>query len=176
MKKKLLSKNELQDQLKYFEDLKTSYFLERFVMESDNIENIIEIRRHTVHQKALYSFLQQAKLTKNDLVNFVTQIEPKSYLRTKPDDNVWIGGRQAPPPNKSLPRLETLLTNINDNNITPWEAHVEYESIHPFIDGNGRSGRAVWLWIMWNRKFYRGPYTFLQMFYYQTLQKYAGKD
>src|SRR5215470_3568331 len=27
-------------------------------------------------------------------------------------------------------------------------AHVRYETLHPYTDGNGRSGRAVWLWHM----------------------------
>lgn len=49
-----------------------------------------------------------------------------------------------------------------------YRCHVVYETLHPFTDGNGRSGRAVWLrqmgWIV------RAPLGFLHHFYYQTLQ------
>ena len=39
-------------------------------------------------------------------------------------------------------------------------------SNHPFTDGNGRSGRALWLWQMNNH----APFGFLHTFYYQTLE------
>ena len=44
------------------------------------------------------------------------------------------------------------------------ETHVRYELLHPFLDGNGRSGRALWLWLMG-----QAPLGFLHTFYYQTL-------
>lgn len=46
----------------------------------------------------------------------------------------------------------------------PWEVHIAYEMLHPFTDGNGRSGRMLWAWQM--RNF---PLDFLHTFYYQTL-------
>jgi Fic family protein len=49
-----------------------------------------------------------------------------------------------------------------------YEAHVRFEKIHPFQDGNGRIGRAIWLKKALNEGYdYR--ISFLHKFYYQTL-------
>jgi Fic family protein len=51
----------------------------------------------------------------------------------------------------------------------PWVMHVEFEKLHPFMDGNGRTGRAIWVWHM--LRCGRKPFeiSFLHRFYYQTL-------
>ena len=45
-----------------------------------------------------------------------------------------------------------------------------YEMLHPFMDGNGRSGRALWAWMM--LRLGQDPFAllFLHRFYYQTLE------
>ena len=40
--------------------------------------------------------------------------------------------------------LGALLDDINSELIDAWNAHIQYESIHPFSDGNGRSGRITY--------------------------------
>lgn len=42
--------------------------------------------------------------------------------------------------------------------------------LHPFMDGNGRTGRAVWAWAM--QRDGQDPFalSFLHRFYYQTLE------
>ena len=45
-------------------------------------------------------------------------------------------------------KLWKLLEQINAGMLDAWTAHCEYEALHPFTDGNGRSGRAIWLWLM----------------------------
>ena len=58
--------------------------------------------------------------------------------------------------------------------ITISTAHVEYETLHPFTDGNGRSGRALWLWMKTRGTVldFRQATSlgFLHTFYYEALQ------
>ena len=63
--------------------------------------------------------------------------------------------------------LESLLARISDSEVDSWRAHLEYETLHPFMDGNGRSGRTIWLWMRQGNQL--PPLSFLQAFYYQTL-------
>jgi Fic family protein len=68
----------------------------------------------------------------------------------------WIGGEATsprsaefiPPPADDVPRLlDDLATFCNRDDLPPVfqaaVAHVQYETIHPWMDGNGRAGRAV---------------------------------
>ena len=68
--------------------------------------------------------------------------------------DVWIGGRDkvradyvAPPPQHVPPLVEDLPVSErirrNISLLLAAIAHVQFESIHPFEDGNGRSGRAL---------------------------------
>ncbi|MDA8203589.1 MAG: Fic family protein [Chloroflexi bacterium] len=75
--------------------------------------------------------------------------------RVREEQN-WIGGRLGnpsdaafvpPPEDLVLPLLEDLVTFIarDDLPAVPQAAvaHAQFETIHPFIDGNGRVGRAL---------------------------------
>ncbi len=68
----------------------------------------------------------------------------------------WIGGNDynpcgaafVPPPPEELDRLlDDLCRFCNDNTLPPIVhaaiAHAQFETIHPFEDGNGRTGRAL---------------------------------
>jgi Fic family protein len=72
------------------------------------------------------------------------------------DRQNWIGGDATtpvnadfvPPPEGEVPRLlEDLATFCNRVDLPPVlqaaVAHAQYETIHPFMDGNGRAGRAL---------------------------------
>lgn len=59
-----------------------------------------------------------------------------------------IGARYIPPPARFVPDLlDDLCTFASGDDVSPVVqaalAHVQFESIHPYVDGNGRSGRAL---------------------------------
>jgi len=72
------------------------------------------------------------------------------------DRQNWIGGSDyspcqaqfVPPPPQEVPRLLNDLCNFCNEDELPAIAqaaiaHAQFETIHPFIDGNGRTGRAL---------------------------------
>jgi Fic family protein len=72
------------------------------------------------------------------------------------DRQNWIGGDATtpatadfvPPPEDEVPRLlQDLAAFCNRDDLPPVlqaaVAHAQYETIHPFMDGNGRAGRAL---------------------------------
>ena len=59
-----------------------------------------------------------------------------------------IGARFVPPPPEAVrPLLEDLVDYVNADDhspaLTAAVAHAQFETIHPFVDGNGRTGRAL---------------------------------
>jgi Fic family protein len=72
------------------------------------------------------------------------------------EEQNWIGGSSynpcsaafIPPPEGDVEDLmEDLCAFINDDALPPVAqaaiAHAQFETIHPFVDGNGRTGRAI---------------------------------
>lgn len=68
----------------------------------------------------------------------------------------WIGGSAynpcsaafVPPPEEHVPALIDDLVAFSNDNTLPTVAqaaiaHAQFETIHPFVDGNGRTGRAL---------------------------------
>lgn len=136
-----------------------------FVRESNRIEGILrdptaaEIEAHVV-------FTNHIQPKTADLEAFVGVIAPGHRLRDVPGLNVRVGNHIAP---AGGPEIRAALDTLVERAFfpeDPWQIHIEYETLHPFTDGNGRSGRALWLWQMQT-----APIGFLHRFYYQTLER-----
>ncbi len=74
----------------------------------------------------------------------------------------WIGGRgpqdaaYVPPPARDVPVLmDDLVMFVNTGELDPVTqaavAHAQFETIHPYDDGNGRIGRLLVLWTLRGR-------------------------
>lgn len=139
-----------------------------FVQESNRIEGIHKInieREIEAHER----FLQLDRIGIGDLAVLVDDLQPGAAPRFTQGRDVRVGSHVPPAGGPHIMGyLQRILDEVNEGKSSPWASHVEYETLHPFMDGNGRSGRALWLWHMGGLT--KAPLGFLHHWYYQSLQ------
>ncbi|MFH1546040.1 MAG: Fic/DOC family N-terminal domain-containing protein [Patescibacteria group bacterium] len=99
----------------------------------------------------------------------------------------WISGtrpgnaRFVPPPvhemNLALADLEKFM-HSDDTTLTLIKAallHAQFETIHPFLDGNGRTGRMIITFYLWKEGFLEKPVLFLSSFFKKHQKNYYEK-
>lgn len=144
-----------------------------FIAESNRIEGITRTPTGKEFDEA-ERFLKLERVMIEDMVKFVKVYQPNARLRDKIGLNVRVGSYFPPLGHPGMrAQLNSILGAINahiDREAFAFRAHHLYESLHPFTDGNGRSGRMLWLWMM------RGnaPLGFLHTWYYQSLHYGRG--
>lgn len=76
------------------------------------------------------------------------QPHQRGYSRSTSKVNVFIGGHIAPSWWLVDDMLNNWLLDIKENwqTLDPIEMHLRFEHIHPFADGNGRTGRMLLWW------------------------------
>lgn len=96
----------------------------------------------------------------------------------------WIGGTRPgnarfvpPPPERLMECLGDLEKFLHDRSTYPVLiraalAHVQFETIHPFLDGNGRIGRLLITLMLCEEKVLKEPLLYLSLFFKTHRQQY----
>jgi Fic family protein len=97
----------------------------------------------------------------------------------------WIGGSRSgnaifvPPPHTAVPdcmaALERFLHAEDDGLpvlVRAGLAHVQFETIHPFLDGNGRVGRLLITFLLCHAGVLREPLLYLSLYFKQNRAEY----
>ncbi len=97
----------------------------------------------------------------------------------------WIGGTRPgnavfvpPPADEVVPCLGALELFLHDRpTATPALvkaalAHVQFETIHPFLDGNGRLGRLLITLVLCEEKILREPLLYLSLYFKSNRRRY----
>jgi Fic family protein len=97
----------------------------------------------------------------------------------------WVGGTRPgnaiyvpPPVNELMPSLGALEQFVHANPlaipplIKAGLIHVQFESIHPFLDGNGRLGRLLITLFLCSQKVLRQPLLYLSLYFKQHRSDY----
>ncbi len=97
----------------------------------------------------------------------------------------WVGGSRpgtahfVPPPHHLVPAamssLERFLHATNDglpHLVRAGVGHVQFETIHPFLDGNGRVGRLLITFMLCHTGVLREPLLYLSLYFKQHREDY----
>lgn len=133
--------------------------IKQFLVESNAIEGVYDSDSLMQAQLAWEFLISHKELsTENILGTHLIlmahqDLEPehKGHFRNCP---IWIGGREGSDFRNIPDLIQSWLNQIDitgDPDLPPEEQdsilqnlHVQYEHIHPFVDGNGRTGRMFW--------------------------------
>lgn len=105
--------------------------------------------------------------------------DPGEFRRTQN----WIGGTRPgtarfvpPPPQELMKALGDLEIFIVEGTETPIVkaglAHAQFETIHPFLDGNGRIGRLLITMILCGERVLAQPFLYLSLYFKQHRDDY----
>lgn len=166
-------------------------WLYKFVQESWHIEGIdIESERAQARGDwEVFSGIHERFLAADTITAEDIEIAAAAFTGGKGKLRIHMGydvrvGRHVPPRGGAniMVKLDEIVDNANmmleqvsPRNLEMYihQVHCDYETLHPFLDGNGRTGRMLWARMMekagidpaWRQ---RG---FLHTWYYQSLQR-----
>ena len=149
--------------------------LTSLIVESNGIEGITRAPTGA-ELDATDTFLRKSRIGVEDVLSLARTYQPGVRLRDVRGMNVQVGNHLPPPGGPAIHgRLQDILEDAccaTDS----WTTHIAYENLHPFTDGNGRSGRALWAWqVLREKGGYGLALGFLHSYYYQTLQNASNR-
>ena len=135
----------------------TRYIYETNTIGADDTVNVDDIVETANHFKCIDMVIEQANQPLSEA--FIKQLHRTLKNGTSDSRNDWfavgdykklpneVGGKDTTPPEEVSNQIATLLKEYNavkKRNLTELiDFHYQFESIHPFQDGNGRVGRLI---------------------------------
>lgn len=175
--------NEIRE---FTEELQTQN-MRRFVIQSWKIEGESLSAEDAARITNLHlAALDRKKWTAASLTKWLQQTLPDQKLRDEEGLLAFVADHAAPPGGPGIRKaLNALLREIQappqpmnryEAEGRCWRHHCEFETLHPFTDGNGRTGRMLWIWEMRHVGFPEAltwllPLGFLHHAYYSALRE-----
>lgn len=129
--------------------------LEAEVLGTDDDEAQTVVRNREMMDAAMTGMVAAERITADHIMDLQHVLLPDLARGYRTVQN-WIGGSGSSPitadhvppaPESVAHHMDDLLEFVNRRKGNPLVnaalAHAQYESIHPFVDGNGRTGRAL---------------------------------
>lgn len=86
--------------------------------------------------------------TYDQVIELGMQVEPRKNAHGLRNCEVYVGGTMGAPFIHVHRMLNDLLERMRgDYFMTPLQFYKEFELIHPFVDGNGRTGKILLNWL-----------------------------
>jgi len=169
-------------------------------VEKERDDDLVQVSNHLEILQTLVSRKRRAPLGLDELIKLHAQLMRdtrghRAAGRLRHQQN-WIGSggpiEEAsfvpPPPGEVKPAMLDLLKFVHEERDLPpllvsAVAHAQFETIHPFLDGNGRMGRFLIHYILWQRSIVEQPILYLSHYlrrrqadYYTRLQATRDND
>lgn len=154
------------------------FITEREIFEAKNLARVVSYIDNKAKEQEL-SLEVILSLHKMLIANIRDDIAGRFRIG---NEYVRVGSHIAPPPAEVITRLEKMLVEYNaasQENIIKRIAklHLNFEYIHPFIDGNGRIGRALNNYLLIREGFVPINIKFIdRQKYYDAFKEFDVKD
>jgi Fic family protein len=125
--------------------------IHEYIEESNRIEGVINNRQAVEDSLDAWNYLSDQDELTHEIVlethrRIMETLQPEISGMYR-SGQVYVGDHVPPPAEQVKPLMDELLGWTPEMSLEALQWHVEFETIHPFADGNGRTGRMCYWWM-----------------------------